>query len=208
MKFILGEKIGMSQIFVGDQDKKKVIPVTLIEAGPCVITQIKKSAEKDGYNAVQIGYKEKRIINKPLAGHLKNLGKFRYLKEFRTDDDDKKYKIGDKINTSVFTVGDRVRVYGTSKAKGFQGVVKRHGFSGGPASHGQKHSHREPGSIGCGFPEHVLKGKRMAGRMGGKRITQVGLEIVEIDSKNNLLAIKGSIPGRQWGLVGIVSEQL
>lgn len=206
MKFILGKKIGMSQIFIDDQEKKKVIPVTLVEAGPCVVTQVKESAEKDGYNAVQVGYKEKKTINKPLAGHLKNLGKFRYLKEFRTDNDDKKYKAGDKIDTSVFTIGDRVRVYGTSKAKGFQGVVKRHGFSGGPASHGQKHSRRKPGSIGCGFPEHVLKGKRMAGRMGGKRITQVGLEIVEIDNKNNLLAIKGSIPGKQGGLVGVVSE--
>lgn len=206
MKFILGRKIGMSQVFVGSQDKKKVIPITLIEAGPCVIIQVKEDTKKDGYNAVQVGYGEKKIINKPLAGHLKNLGRFRYLKEFRTDNDDKKYKVGDKIDTSVFAIGDKVKVYGTSKAKGFQGVVKRHGFKGGPASHGQKHSLREPGSIGCGFPEHVLKGKRMAGRMGGERITQTGLEIVEIDNKNNLLAIKGSIPGKQGGLVGVVSE--
>ncbi len=206
MKFILGEKIGMSQIFIDDQEKKKVIPITLIKAGPCVITQVKEDAEKDGYNAVQVGYKEKKMTNKPMAGHLKNLGKFRYLKEFRTDNDDKKYKAGDKIDTSVFAVGDKVRVYGTSKAKGFQGVMKRHGFSGGPASHGQKHSNRKPGTLASKRIGKVAKGKRMAGRMGGERITQIGLEIVEIDSKNNLLAIKGSVPGRQGGLVGVVSE--
>lgn len=205
MKFILGKKIGMSQVFVDDKDAKKVVPVTLIEAGPCVITQVKGKG-KDDYEAVQIGFLEKKRINKPLAGHLKELGKFRYLKEFRIKDEDKEYKLGDKIDASVFAAGDKIKILGVSKAKGFQGVMKRHGFKGGPASHGQKHSNRKPGSIGSGFPEHVIKGKRMAGRMGGIQSTQLGLEVVEVDKEKNLLIIKGSVPGNVNGLVRIISE--
>jgi len=205
MKFILGKKIGMSQVFVGSGKEKKVIPVTLVEAGPCVVTQV-KAKEKDGYQAVQIGFGEKKKISKPLAGHLKGTGKFRYLREFRVEGDQKKYNAGDKVDVSLFESGDMIKVTGTSKAKGFQGPVKRHGFRGGAATHGQKHSHREPGSIGTRFPQHVLKGKRMAGRMGGETITQRGLEVVEIDKNNNLLIVKGAIPGRIGALVRILTE--
>ncbi len=215
MKFILGKKIGMSQVFIDSEDAKKVLPVTLIEVGPCVVTQIREE-EKDGYQAVQIGFLEKKKINKPLAGHLKDLGKFRYLREFRLDkngvgksNEEKEkteYKIGDKIDASVFETGDKIKVSGVSKAKGFQGVMKRHGFKCGQASHGQKHSNRKPGSIGSAYPEHVIKGKKMAGRMGGVQSTQLGLEVVEVDKEKNLLIIKGSVPGNNGVLVRVVGK--
>ncbi len=204
MKFILGKKIGMSQIF--NEEKKEIIPVTLVEAGPCVVTKI-ITKEKDGYQGIQIGFLEKKKINKPLAGHLKDLGKFRYLKEFRTEESDKEYKLGEKIEASVFEAGDDIRVIGKGKSKGFQGVMKRHGFRGGPASHGQKHSNRKPGTIGSGFPEHVTKGKRMAGRMGGGQITQLGLKVVGVDKDKNLLLIKGSVPGNIGSLVEIITKK-
>ena len=215
MKFILGKKIGMSQIFKDDENGRKVVPVTLIEAGPCVVSQI-RNEEKDGYQAVQVGYLEKKKINKPLAGHLKDLGKFRYLKEFRLDrngvgkDSEEKekteYKLGDKIDVSVFEAGDKIKVSGVSKAKGFQGVMKRHGFKCGQASHGQKHSNRKPGSIGSAYPEHVIKGRKMAGRMGGVQSTQLGLEVVEVDKEKNLLIIKGAVPGNNGVLVRVVGS--
>jgi len=215
MKFILGKKIGMSQVFKDDENGRKVVPVTLIEAGPCVVSQI-RNEEKDGYQAVQVGYLEKKKINKPLAGHLKDLGKFRYLKEFRLDksgvgkDNAEKekteYKLGDKIDVSVFEAGDKIKVSGVSKAKGFQGVMKRHGFKCGQASHGQKHSNRKPGSIGSAYPEHVIKGRKMAGRMGGVQSTQLGLEVVEVDKERNLLIIKGSVPGNNGVLVRVVGK--
>jgi large subunit ribosomal protein L3 len=204
MKFILGKKIGMSQIF--NEEKKKIIPVTLVEAGPCVITKI-ITKEKDVYQGVQIGFLKKKKINKPLAGHLKDLGKFRYLKEFRTEESDKEYKLGEKIEVTTFVAGDDIRVIGKGKSKGFQGVMKRHGFGGGPASHGQKHSNRKPGSIGSGFPEHVTKGRRMAGRMGGGQITQLGLKVVGIDNDKNLLLIKGSVPGNIGSLVEVITKK-
>ncbi|MCK5490393.1 MAG: 50S ribosomal protein L3 [Candidatus Pacebacteria bacterium] len=202
MKFILGKKIGMSQVFIDSENKREVIPVTLIEAGPCTITQI-KTIEKDGYSGVQVGFLEKKKINKPLSGHLKDLGKCRYLKELRTEDDKEEYVAGDKVDVSVFEQGDAVSVIGVSKSKGFQGVMKRHNFKGGPASHGQKHSNRKGGSIGCAFPEHVIKGKKMAGRMGGYQVTQQGLKIVEVDKERNLLLVKGSVPGSIGSLVKV-----
>lgn len=205
MKFILGKKIGMSQVFIDNQKGKRVIPITLIEAGPCIVTQV-KAKEKDGYTAIQLGFGEKKKINKPLSGHLKNFGKLRYLREFRTESDMKEYKLGDKIDVSVFEAGDKIKVSGISKSKGFQGVVKRHGFREGPTTHGQKHDTRMPGSIGCGFPEHVLKGKRMAGRMGGENVTQIGLKVVEVDKDKNLLLVEGSVPGKNGVLVKIVSQ--
>ena len=215
MKFILGKKIGMSQVFKDDENGRKVIPVTLIEAGPCVVSQVRNEG-KDGYCAVQVGYLEKKKINKPLAGHLKDLGKFRYLKEFRLDKigvgkssaEKKKteYKLGDKIDVSVFEAGDKIKVSGVSKAKGFQGVMKRHGFKCGQASHGQKHSNRKPGSIGSAYPEHVIKGRKMAGRMGGVQSTQLGLEVVEVDKERNLLIIKGAVPGNNGVLVRVVGS--
>lgn len=215
MKFILGKKIGMSQVFIDNEDAKKVVPVTLIEVGPCIVTQTREE-KKDGYQAVQIGFLEKKKINKPLAGHLKELGKLKYLREFRldkngvgknnTEKEKVEYKIGDKIDASVFETGDKIKVSGVSKAKGFQGVMKRHGFKCGQASHGQKHSNRKPGSIGSAYPEHVIKGRKMAGRMGGVQSTQLGLEVVEVDKEKNLLIIKGSVPGNNGVLVRIVSE--
>ena len=205
MKFILGKKIGMSQVFIDDEKEREVIPVTLVEAGPCIVTKI-ITKENDGYKGVQIGFSEKKKINKPLVGHLKDLGKFRYIKEFRTEKSDKEYKLGDKVDISVFEAGDEVKVIGVSKAKGFQGVMKRHGFKGGPASHGQKHSNRKGGSIGSAFPEHVIKGKKMAGRMGGEQITQLGLKIVSIDKDKNLLLIKGSVPGNMGSLIKVMTR--
>ena len=180
MKFILGKKIGMTQIF---NKGGQVIPVTLIEAGPCQVVQI-KTKEKDGYQAVQIGF----------AGHLR---------EFKAKD----LKIGQQIDASIFQEGEIVKIAGISKGKGFQGVVKRHGFSGFPASHGTKHGLRAPGSIGSSFPERVWKGKKMAGRMGAERVMVQGLKIVQVDKENNLLAIKGAIPGRKGTLLEIVTTK-
>ena len=190
----------MSQIF---NDQKKVIPVTLVEAGPCLVTQI-RTEEKDGYSAVQIGFCEAKKINKPKAGHLKGLKNFYYLKEFKAD---KEFKKGDEIKVSDFKEGQKVRVAAISKGKGFAGVVKRHGFAGGPGSHGQKHTLRSAGSIGSAFPQRVFKGKRMAGRMGSDRITVKNLKIAKVDEENNILAIKGAIPGRPGTLVEIVSQK-
>ena len=180
MKFILGKKIGMTQIF---NKGGQVIPVTLIEAGPCQVVQV-KTKEKDGYQAVQIGF----------AGHLR---------EFKAKD----LKIGQQIDASIFQEGEIVKIAGISKGKGFQGVVKRHGFSGFPASHGTKHGLRAPGSIGSSFPERVWKGKKMAGRMGAERVMVQGLKIVQVDKENNLLAIKGAIPGRKGTLLEIVTTK-
>jgi len=201
MKFILGTKEEMTQIF----DKEGVVhPVTIINAGPITITQIKES-EKDGYDSVQVGYGERKEknINKPLKGHFKDLGNFKYVKEFEKFGD---VNVGDKTDVSVFEEGDSVIVSAVSKGKGFQGVVKRHNFSGGPRSHGQKHSERKPGSIGSTGPQRVFKGTRMAGRMGTDRITVKNLKIVQIDKENNKLFVKGAVPGRRGTLVEIVGK--
>ena len=201
MKFILGTKEKMTQVF--DKDGL-VYPVTVISAGPVVVTQIKND-EKDSYSAVQVafGKRNKKNINKPLQGHLKDLGDFRYLKEFRLEEGDGEYKVGDEIDLSVFEVGDEVIISSVSKGKGFQGVVKRHGFHGGPRSHGQKHGEREPGSIGATGPQRVFKGTKMGGRMGSDRVTIKGLKIVQIDKENNQLLVKGAIAGRRGALVEI-----
>jgi len=201
MKFILGKKIGMSQLF---DENGQVVPVTLIEAGPCWVSQI-KTKEKDDYQSVQIGFEEikERKVKKPQKGYFKKAGLtkyFRYLREFKNGD----LKVGDKIDVSIFSQGDIVKVSGISKGKGFQGVVKRHGFSGFPATHGTKHGLRAPGSIGSAFPERVFKGKKMAGRMGNERVTLQGLKVAQIDKENNLLAIKGAVPGRRGVLLEIV----
>jgi large subunit ribosomal protein L3 len=201
MKFILGTKEEMTQIF----DKEGVVhPVTIINAGPITITQIKES-EKDGYDSVQVGYGERKEknINKPLKGHFKDLGNFKYVKEFEKFGD---VNVGDKTDVSIFEEGDNVVVSAISKGKGFQGVVKRHNFSGGPRSHGQKHSERKPGSIGSTGPQRVFKGTRMAGRMGTDRITVKNLKIVQIDKENNRLFVKGAVPGRRGTLVEIVGK--
>lgn len=204
MKFILGTKENMAEYF---QDDGKVFPVTIVSVLPNTITRI-FSKEKDGYDAVQVGAgvaKEKNI-NKAQKGSMKGLT-HKFLKEFRLKAGDKsEVKEGDTIDVSIFTEGDKLQVSGTSKGKGFQGVVKRHGFGGGPRSHGQKHSEREPGSIGGGLRTRVPKGMRMAGRMGSDRITQKNLKVVLVDKENNLLLIKGAIPGVRGSLVEIISK--
>lgn len=189
----------MTRIF---DDNGNVVPITLVQVGPCTVTYI-KNAEKNGYDSIQLGFGDKKKVNKPKKGHLKDLGNFEFLKEFRTDVS--AYKVGDKIDISSFSEGEKVRVAGISKGKGFAGVVKRHGFHGGPASHGQKHSLREPGSIGAGGVQRVIKGKRMAGRMGSDRTNVKGLKIVKIDAENNVAAILGALPGKKGTLLEIMA---
>lgn len=199
MKFILGEKIEMSQVF---NDKGKVVPVTLIKCGPCYVTQIKKEEEKDGYDAVQIGFEKLRSkkVKKPQKDKP-----YRYLKESRinTADGGQESRVGDKIDVSIFKEGDVVKVSGISKGKGFQGAVKRWGFHGRNATHGVKHEQRTLGSVGSSFPERVIKGKKMPGRMGGERVSVKNLKVVKIDKENNLLAVKGAVPGRRGTLLEI-----
>ncbi len=198
MKFIIGKKVGMTQIY----DKNgNVTPVTVIEAGPCFVTQI-KTKEKDGYESIQIGFEslKSRKITKSQKGK-----EYRFLKEFSAQggSDSVGHKIGDKIAVDIFTEGEKVKVSGISKGRGFQGVVKRHGFKGAPASHGHPHDLRKPGSIGCSFPEKVIKGMRMAGHMGVARNTVKNLKIVVIDIENNLLAVSGPISGHNNSLIEI-----
>ncbi len=190
----------MTQIF---DEAGRVIPVTLVEVESCTVTQV-RSDDRDGYSAIQIGTIYKKNINKPEKGHLKELGQFSILKEFRINAD---YNVGDKIDISLFEVGDDVNVSGISKGKGFQGVVKRHKFSGGPGSHGQAHTLRSPGSIGAGGVQRVFKGKRMAGRMGSDRVFTPGLKIVKVDVENGMLAISGALPGRRGTVLEIVSQK-
>jgi large subunit ribosomal protein L3 len=203
MKFILGKKQHMMQCF---QDDGTAVPATVISAGPLVVTQV-KSPDVDGYTAVQVAYEEQKTsrATKAHLGHVTPTDgeevAYKHLREFR---DIEEIKEGDKITVGAFAVGDIVIVSGVSKSKGFQGVVKRHGFHGGPRSHGQKHSEREPGSIGGGLRNKVPKGMRMGGRMGGDRITIKNLEIIGVDQENNQLLIKGAIPGRRGTLVEIV----
>ncbi|MDO8510119.1 MAG: 50S ribosomal protein L3 [bacterium] len=200
MKFILAKKIGMTQLFDGEGNAH---PVTLVSAGPVVVTQIKEPA-RDGYKAVQIGFgvRHKKNISKPEQGHLKDRGNFRYLKEFRLSDSES-YAVGDTIDASVFAEGDSVEVSAVSKGKGFQGVVARHGFHGGPRSHGQKHSEREPGSIGGGLRTRVPKGMRMAGRVGGNTVTVKNLRVLKVEPETRLMMIEGAVPGRRGALVTI-----
>jgi large subunit ribosomal protein L3 len=202
MRLILGKKIGMSQIY----DDNSLIPVTVVEAGPCIVVQ-RKIKEKDGYNAIQLGFEEvkENRVNKPKLGHFRKakISPRRFLKEFRVEDMGG-LKVGDVIKVGVFKEGDLVDVTGVSKGKGFAGVVKRHGFKGGPASHGAKHWHRRPGSIGASAdPSRVFKGKKMPGRMGSEKVTALNLKLVKIDEKLNLLLIKGSLPGRKGGFVAV-----
>jgi len=197
---ILGRKIGMTQVF---SEKGETIPVTVIEAGPCVVTQV-RTTERDGYEAVQLGFgdiKPKRVT-KPIQGHLKGAGRLvRFMREMVTSDI-ASHTVGDVVNADIFKVGEKVDIAGTSKGRGFAGVVKRHGFRGGPSTHGQSDRHRAPGSIGSGTtPGRVWKGMRMAGRMGNDRVTVQNLEIVEVDVERHLLLVKGSVPGAKNGLV-------
>jgi large subunit ribosomal protein L3 len=199
-KGMIGKKLGMTQLFSRDG---KLVPVTVIQATPCQVTQ-KKTVDVDGYNAIQLGFDavEGKRVNKPLNGHFKKAGAdpARYLREFRFEDTGK-YEIGQRINIDIFEQGERIDVVGISKGKGFQGGVKRHHFKGGGASHGSMH-HRAPGSIGASsFPSRVFKGQRLPGHMGQDRVTAMGLEIVAVKKEQNLLLVKGAVPGAKNGLV-------
>jgi len=194
---IIGKKLGMGQIF---GDDGKVEALTAIEAGPCVVTQV-KTTDKEGYNAAQLGFGESKRLNSPQKGHLKKLGQFRHLQEFRLADIGDT-KVGDKIDVSLFKEGDLVDVTGVSKGKGFAGVVKRHHFAGGPKTHGQSDRHRAPGSIGSTTsPGRVLKGMRMAGHMGNRRVTVSHLQVYKTDPERNLLMVRGAVPGAKNGLL-------
>ena len=206
MKCILGEKITMTQYF---DASGRAFGATLIQAGPMVVTQIKTVAT-DGYNAIQVGFgvKKEKNIAKPQKGHFKDLGNFRYTKEFRVNESDlANYTVGQTIDVSAFDVNDTIRVTGTSKGKGFQGGLKRHGFKGGPRSHGQKQSEREPGSIGGSGGRaggRVAKGMRMAGRMGSDLITVLNLKVLAVDKATNTLLVKGAVPGNPGSLLEII----
>ena len=199
---ILGIKLGMTRIF---DEEGNVIPVTAVLAGPCKVIQI-KTKENDGYSSVQLGIGEKKRVNKPLQGHLKKWGVEsipKYIREIRVDEDLKKEEIGDEIRVEdVFEKGENVKVSGISKGKGFQGGVKRWGFAGGPKTHGQSDRWRALGSIGASsFPSRVWKGQKMAGRMGNEKVTIRNLKIMDIMKDENILLLKGSVPGPKGGLL-------
>ncbi len=193
---ILGKKLGMTQVYGNDG---KVAGVTAIETGPCTITQV-KTADKDGYNAVQLGFGTAKQLNSPQRGHLKGLGQFKYLREARVAEGEK-VEVGQKIDVSIFKAGDLVDITGTSIGKGFAGVVKRHHFKGGPKTHGQSDRHRAPGSLGPDIPDRVIKGMKMAGHMGMRTVTVRNLEVVQADPARNLLLVKGAAPGADNGLL-------
>jgi len=195
---LIGKKLGMTQIF---EEDGALEAVTAIEAGPCLVTQIKTEA-KDGYNAIQLGFGEAKRLNSPQKGHLKGIGhQLKYLREFRIDDLST-IEVGQKIDVGIFKAGDRVDVIGISKGKGFAGTVKRYHFGGGPKTHGQSDRHRAPGSIGgTTYPGRVLKGTRMAGHMGNCRVTQCNLKVIQADPDRNLLLLEGATPGAKNSLL-------
>lgn len=202
MKNMLGRKVGMTQIFKEDGE---VVPVTVIEAGPLFVVQ-KKTVEKDGYNAIQVGFGEvkERRLTKPLKGHFEkaNVAYRKFLREFHVENPDE-FEIGQEIKADVFAEGDMVDVTGTSKGKGTAGVIKRHNFARGRETHGSKH-HRMPGGMSAGtYPGRVFKGHRMMGRMGNERVTVQNLEVVRIDAEKNLILVKGAVPGPKKGLITI-----
>jgi large subunit ribosomal protein L3 len=205
MAGILGKKLGMTQLFTEEGER---VSVTVIEAGPCAVTAVRE-AERDGYRAVQLAFGEtkERRLGKPRTGHLKRAGvaPMRHLVEFRLPDgDERELKIGDKLSVAdVFEKGQKVKVSGRSKGKGFQGTIRRHGFSRGPVSHGS-HNVRAPGSIGASAtPSRVIKGVKMPGQMGNRRVTQRGLEVVDVDGERNLLILRGAVPGPEGSLVEV-----
>ena len=199
LRGFLGKKIGMSQVF---RDNGELVPVTVIQAGPCAITQI-KSEDTDGYNAVQLGFGATKKLNKPERGHLKNSDPVKHLREVKADNL-QDYSIGQQISVAIFAVGEKIDIIGTTKGRGFAGSMKRHGFGGGPRTHGQSDRSRAPGSIGGGTtPGKVYKGMKMAGHMGNEQVTVKNLEIVQIDQDRNLLVVKGGGPGAPNGLLVI-----
>ena len=201
MKGILGKKIGMTQVFA---EQGEVIPVTVVEAGPVVVTQV-KTIEKDGYNAVQVGFVDakEKSLNKPQKGHLAAANTLKkHLKEFRVESVDA-YTVGQEIKADVFASGEMIDVTGISKGKGFQGPIKRHGQSRGPESHGSRY-HRRPGSMGaCSYPGRVFKNKKLAGHMGSVKVTVQNLEVVRVDAEKNFILVKGAIPGAKGSVVTI-----
>uniref|UniRef100_A0A7C4R3J4 50S ribosomal protein L3 n=1 Tax=candidate division CPR3 bacterium TaxID=2268181 RepID=A0A7C4R3J4_UNCC3 len=200
-KYLLGKKIGMTSVI---NENGILTPVTVLEIKPIFVTQVKKSDGKDGYNAIQVGTKEAKKLNKSETGHLKSTGKLlKIIKEFRVKEEDiGDKKPGDIVDLSSFEKGEKVKVSGSIKAKGFSGAVKRWGFHGGPGGHGHPQE-RRVGSIGAGYPQHVFKGKKMPGRKGPERKTILNLEIIDIDNSNNLLLLKGSVPGPRGRLLEI-----
>jgi large subunit ribosomal protein L3 len=200
MKALLGTKIGMTQIISEDG---RAIPVTLIQAGPVTVTQV-KSVESDGYNAVQVAYGEGKNLSKAVAGHTKTAGVTpKHIREFRVDELPADLKVGDVIDVTKFELGDVVDATGTSKGKGFAGTVKRHNFNTSKKTHGGNGYVRKPGSIGSMYPQKVFKGKRMAGRMGADRVTVKNLEVAYVDAASNLIGLKGAVPGPKKGLIVI-----
>ena len=199
MKGILGRKIGMTQIFT---EAGEVVPVTVVEAGPVVVTQV-KTTEKDGYNAVQVGFVDakEKSLNKPQKGHLAAANTLKkHLKEFRVESVDA-YTVGQELKADVFAAGEMIDVTGISKGKGFQGPIKRHGQSRGPESHGSRY-HRRPGSMGaCSYPGRVFKNKKLAGHMGSVKVTVQNLEVVRVDADKNFILVKGAIPGAKGSVV-------
>jgi large subunit ribosomal protein L3 len=196
---IFGRKVGMTQVFTRGGEARGV---TVVEAGPCVVIQI-KTTEKDGYNAIQLGFGTVKRVNDPMRGHLKRLGNFRFLREVRVDDPNE-YELGQTLGADIFEEGDIVDIVGTSKGRGFAGGVKRHHFSGGPKTHGQSDRHRAPGSIGSGTtPGRVRKGLRMAGHMGDARTTIKNIRVFESDSAKGVILLEGTVPGGVNGVVRI-----
>ena len=195
----LGKKVGMTQVF---EEDGRVVPVTVIQAGPCTVTHI-KTLERDGYEAVQLGFGETKRLTKAEAGHLKDNGNCRHLREVQADDVSE-FEVGQKLGVDIFEPGEVLDVIGRSRGRGFAGVMKRHGFGGGPRTHGQSDRARAPGSIGGGTtPGKVFKGLKMAGHMGNRRITVKGLKVVRVDPDRNLLLVKGGVPGAPNGLLQI-----
>ncbi len=201
MNFLVGHKLNMTQYF--DEASGEVVPVTVIKAGPMVVTQVKSAEGKDKYNAVQVGMGKKKRVSKSVKGHLKELGVFAVLSEFRVPDV-KDIQPGQKLHIDGFVPGELVNVIGVSKGRGFAGAMKRHGFKGFPASHGHNKP-RSVGSIGQRFPQHVRKGMRMSGHMGVDQVTVKNLQVVEVDVAKNLITLKGAVPGHRNGLVKVVS---
>jgi large subunit ribosomal protein L3 len=201
---IIGRKKGMAQLF---NENRNIVQVTAIEAGPCFITQVKR-AEKEGYNAIQLGFGDTKRLTQPEKGHLKKTGNLKYLREFRLDDV-ASLEVGQKVDVSIFKPGDIVDVIGISKGKGFAGGVKRHHFSGGLKTHGQSDRHRAPGAIGSTtFPGRVWKGLRMAGHMGDVRATVRGLTVVEANAEKNLLLLRGAVPGAKDGILLVKKSRI
>ncbi|MDV2989808.1 MAG: 50S ribosomal protein L3 [Dehalogenimonas sp.] len=194
---IIGKKLGMTQIYSAGG---KVEPVTVLQVGPCTVVQV-KTPERDGYTAAQLGFGESKNLTKAEKGHVKDMGNFRHLREFRLDDLDG-VEVGNQVDVSLFADGELIDVTGVSKGRGFAGTVKRHGFAGGPKTHGQSDRHRAPGSIGATTtPGRVFKGTRMAGHMGHEQVTVSGLKVIKTDVEKNLLLVRGAVPGAKNGLI-------